>query len=1010
MALLTGPEGRISDPVMAEAGPVGAGVVTLAGAPGGNGQVRLTFTSAEVGNGNENDSNTMAGQDGGLAVRAQGEDALGMLTGPVERYGDEGTTFVGATSDVRFDVRDLVSGVARGDAFEVVELGTMAGDVYDKSASSRAYYINAGMGNDTVTGSSANDFLVGGAGNDQMSGGLGNDSFIGGGGNDTILGGDGRDTLIFNIATDGADRVNLGADMDTVSVSGAGVAQVRLTFTSSEVGNDQARDSGTMTNQDGGLAVRMQAEDMAGALTGLETRLDDEGIRFVSATPGLTFDVRDLVSGVERGDGFEIVELGSQAGDLLSHGPETRSYYINGGMGDDTITGSKADDFLVGGAGNDVIAGGTGNDSFIGGSGDDTITGGKGSDTMFFNVVTDGADQVNLGTEDDVVNVSGPGVSQVRLMFTSSEVGNQSVNDSGLLTNQDGGLAVRLQAEDGAGMLTGATSRFDDEGISFVSTTPGMTFDVRDLVSGVARGDGFEVVQLGTVQSERLQAAAPSRSYYINAGQGNDTVTGGMANDFLVGGAGNDLLSGGQGNDSFIGGGGNDTMFGGAGNDRAIFSIATDGADAVNLNEGDDVFAVAGVAGTQIRLTFTSAEVGNGNAVDSNTMLNQDGALAVRLQGEDVAGDLTGGVTRVDDEGISFVSTTAGVTFDVRDLVSGVGRGDQFDVVQLGTEAGDFIDQSDAGAIDYYINAGMGNDTVEGGRGNDFLVGGAGDDVLIGGRGQDSFIGGGGADTILGEDGVDTLIYNVVTDGADQVNLGGGNDIVNVGGPGITQVRLSFTSAEVGNGNARDGNAMLNQDGGLAVRLQAEDAMGALTGSVARLDDEGMIFFSTTAGLKFDVRDLVSGVARGDMFDVVHLGIGSSEVINVAAQSTDYYVNAGMGNDTIIGGSGNDFLVGGAGNDRINTREGDDSIIGGSGEDVFIFSAMPGNDTLFDFVSGTDKIDLIAFGIEFDDLTFSAAGSNTVIGVDTDGNMMDDFTITLLNTLNVVESDFIFVA
>src|SRR3712207_6990744 len=52
----------------------------------------------------------------------------------------------------------------------------------------------------------------------------------------------------------------------------------------------------------------------------------------------------------------------------------------------------------------------------------------------------------------------------------------------------------------------------------------------------------------------------------------------------------------------------------------------------------------------QIRLTFTSAEVGNGSATDAGTMTNQDGGLAVRLQSENRAGDLTGKISRFDDE------------------------------------------------------------------------------------------------------------------------------------------------------------------------------------------------------------------------------------------------------------------------------------------------------------------------------------------------------------------------
>ena len=121
------------------------------------GQIRLTFTSAEVGNGAARDAGTLAGQDGGLAVRVQAEDGADGLTGPLSRYDDEGTLF-GAEDGSTFDIRDLVSGVQRGDQFRLAYLGTSGDDslslpglVPGSSDGDLATYINAGQGNDTVT-------------------------------------------------------------------------------------------------------------------------------------------------------------------------------------------------------------------------------------------------------------------------------------------------------------------------------------------------------------------------------------------------------------------------------------------------------------------------------------------------------------------------------------------------------------------------------------------------------------------------------------------------------------------------------------------------------------------------------------------------------------------------------------------------------------------------------------------------------------------------------------------
>lgn len=119
--------------------------------------------------------------------------------------------------------------------------------------------------------------------------------------------------------------------------------------------------------------------------------------------------------------------------------------------------------------------------------------------------------------------------------------------------HQDGGPAVRLQREDGSDGLTGPVMRYRDEGVTFVAS-PGVTFDVRDLVSGAQRGDEFEVVVLGTMAGDTLAALEPARPYYFNGGMGDNTVTGGLADDFLVGGVGDDRLEGREGDDQFIGG------------------------------------------------------------------------------------------------------------------------------------------------------------------------------------------------------------------------------------------------------------------------------------------------------------------------------------------------------------------------------------------------------------------------------------------------------------------------
>jgi Ca2+-binding RTX toxin-like protein len=126
-----------------------------------------------------------------------------------------------------------------------------------------------------------------------------------------------------------------------------------------------------------------------------------------------------------------------------------------------------------------------------------------------------------------------------------------------------------------------------------MASSSGLSFDVRDLVSGVARGDNFKFVSLGTLQNDVLSAEQSNKAYYFNAGAGDDRVIGGDRNDFLVGGGGNDSLSGQAGNDKFIGGGGNDVLRGGTGNDTFIFNAALNSSTNVDtirdFGLGDDI-------------------------------------------------------------------------------------------------------------------------------------------------------------------------------------------------------------------------------------------------------------------------------------------------------------------------------------------------------------------------------------------------------------------------------------
>jgi Ca2+-binding RTX toxin-like protein len=87
------------------------------------------------------------------------------------------------------------------------------------------------------------------------------------------------------------------------------------------------------------------------------------------------------------------------------------------------------------------------------------------------------------------------------------------------------------------------------------------------------------------------------------------------------------------------------------------------------------------------------------------------------------------------------------------------------------------------------------------------------------------------------------------------------------------------------------------------------------------------------------------------------------------------YVNAGDGNDTLLGADGNDTLTGGQGGDSINGGGGDDLLNGGGTSDT-IFGGQ-GNDK----ITGGDGKDLL-HGDEGDDTIIGGANVDYLFGDD----------------------------
>lgn len=353
------------------------------------------------------------------------------------------------------------------------------------------------------------------------------------------------------------------------------------------------------------------------------------------------------------------------------------------------------------------------------------------------------------------------------------------------------------------------------------------------------------------------------------------------------------------------------------------------------------------------------------------------------------------------------------------------------------------------------ISGGSGNDTINGYRGNDTLSGSAGNDSLLGGEDDDRLSLDAGNDVIDGGNGSDWLRVDSATVGANldlavtsaQATGFGTDTIRNIehftGGAAADRV-LGTTAANhlIGNDGSdtffgRGGNDTL--DGGAG-----HDSLTGGLGNDQLLGGDG----DDRLAMDGD-SDLIDGgagsdwlVVNGSTATTVNLSITTAQATGHGTDTIRNVENVlgGTGNDRItgnavanqlLGGGGNDMLAGASGADTLNGGAGADSLYGGldSDRDVFVFASASespaglARDTVFNFVSGIDDIDLrgidantglsgdqaLAFtaGAAANAIWATASGSDTILRGDVNGDRVADFEILLSGVGKVGLGDFL---
>lgn len=394
----------------------------------------------------------------------------------------------------------------------------------------------------TVFGGAGADVITGGGVDDTLNGGDGDDNITGGAGDDTMDGGAGNDTFAEGAATSGADAFTGGAGTDTVSYASRTVAVVVVV---------EVPGSGT----------------------------DDDG---------------EASEGDDVPDDVEVVVGGAGDDDLTA---------IVGGS---TLTGGAGNDTLTGDDGDDVLNGGVGDDTFVGGDGDDTMNGDAGDDTFDCGSAADGADVMNGGADSDTVDY---GARTVALTVTMDGASGTD-GESGENDNVKADIEV-IVGGDGDDNITGNSLANDIDGGAGDDTLNGGAGDdtfrqgaAADGADQIAGGAGTDVVDYSTRTGDLLVTMdgvaaddgigsegddIEADVEVLNAGDGDDDITGNALDNVIRGGAGADTLAGAAGNDQLEGDADADALDGGAGDDTLDGGAGTNTLDG-GTGDGDICF------------------------------------------------------------------------------------------------------------------------------------------------------------------------------------------------------------------------------------------------------------------------------------------------------------------------------------------------------------------------------------------------------------------------------------
>jgi Ca2+-binding RTX toxin-like protein len=432
---------------------------------------------------------------------------------------------------------------------------------------------------------------------------------------------------------------------------------------------------------------------------------------------------------------------------------------------------------IVGGSGNDTLIGGSGKDKLTGGAGDDELVGGEGKDVAFY---------------------SG---ERAGYQITRNSDGSVTVDDTNL-----------ADGDDGTDTVTGIEElRFTDKTVSISLTAPVATYVDIDT-NGDKKVD--QRVWQGTDEDTDqgfsgadIMVGAASLSNVVNAGSGDDVITGGNLGDTFRLGAGNDTVDGGanQGLKADGTGAADVVLFEGVYADYVlsnlqVATVQVSGSavvgDVLTLTLGQTPFTVPVTANTADKTASGLAAALAQSVTDMTGVSANAVGDKIFITAEARLFGVTGEVTNASGSSVALGATSYERYTKVVEKATG-----ETDILK-NIESASFADRSE-GLNPTVISKATWTD--EGLEKVDYWLGTDRVDVLLGGARDDVFTGGGRGDRFVIADGSgqDQITDFNAEAGDAIVVLLGANDTDGLNGTGVTSAQELVNRATEEGANVR---------------------------------------------------------------------------------------------------------------------------------------------------------------------------------------------------------------